>query len=162
VRAPIPQTDSPRARLAAAARRQEVEARREPDMTAFDVHAAPPAADTSITDMASKLEAALRRAPPPRIEPDNGPMLQGPTPPMVPTAEPAPAPKPAAVAAPEPVGPAPAPASAPAPAAAKEEPQAASTPESPNAPPIPAPPKSMFDSLEEEMASLLGRPPGKP
>jgi flagellar protein FliO/FliZ len=35
-------------------------------------------------------------------------------------------------------------------------------PAKPEPPPPPAQPKTVFDSLEEEMASLLGRPPDKP
>jgi hypothetical protein len=158
-RAPRPEptrlapSEPPRPSRLSATRRQEPEARRpEPDAAAFDVHAPTAAGDTSLADMASKLEAALRRPPPQRVEPDNGPVLQGPTPPTVPAAEPAGPPKPPATAAAAEPPPSPAPASA-----AREEkdkPAASSSASSP--------PKSMFDSLEEEMASLLGRPPGKP
>jgi hypothetical protein len=41
------------------------------------------------------------------------------------------------------------------------EPPRSEAPE-PKPEPVPARPKSVFDSLEEEMASLLGRPPDKP
>lgn len=76
-----------------------------------EVHGAPPTADANLADMASKLEAALRRPP-----------QQGRPP--TPAAEP--------------------------PAAAAEA-----------RPQEPKPQKTVFDSLEEEMASLLGRPSGK-
>jgi hypothetical protein len=98
--------------------------------------------------MATTLEAALRRPSQPRAEPEPGPVLQGPTPPTVPAAEPAGPPKPASPAKSE---------ATPPPAQASEAPPselaAAAKP--------PVPSKSMFDSLEEEMASLLGRPPEK-
>lgn len=79
-----------------------------------------PIADENLTEMAQRLEAALRR-------------------PMV--AEPRPDSRTR-------------PASEPAPAASAEVAPAAPEPR--------AKPKSLYDSLEQEMASLLGRPAGKP
>jgi flagellar biogenesis protein FliO len=124
-------------------------------------------ADQNLADMAQRLEAALRRP--------AAPATSAPRP-----AAPAPAPKPAAEAprvappAAPPASPAAAPASAPevtAPAAAApEKPKEAPAPVA--AKPAPAPskaapeksdkPDDVFGSLEEEMASLLGRPAGKP
>ena len=106
-----------------------------------------PPNDAALTDMAQRLEAALRR-------PMAGP--QAPQPPQTrtepPKAEPAAQPRPAApFGAPpaQPAKPAPRPEHAPEPArpAAMEQ--------------KPASGKSMLDSLEQEMASLLGRPIGK-
>jgi hypothetical protein len=117
-----------------------------------EVHAAPPTADAGLADMATKLEAALRRPPQvARPEPEPGPVLHGPTPPTVPAPEPAGPPKPPPAASAEP----PAPPAA-APAASTEKPA-----ETNGNAKAPAPSKSVFDSLEEEMASLLGRPPEK-
>jgi flagellar protein FliO/FliZ len=102
-----------------------------------------PSDDQNLAEMAQRLEAALRR--PPRNE-DARP-AQG------------------------------APRAAPAPAAADVEESAAPPSPSPAAPPDatrpargaptragaqPAPQKSLYDSLEQEMASLLGRPNSKP
>ncbi|HET9904756.1 MAG TPA: flagellar biosynthesis protein FliO [Xanthobacteraceae bacterium] len=160
-----PAAEPPRAPRAMPRRESDMR-RAEPDFAAFESPAGPPGGDSKLADMASKLEAALRRAPapppradapPPRAEPDNGPVLQGPTPPTVPAAEPAGPPKPVGE------GPAPAESTSPEPSAtaarmaAPHEDKDKDKPASDN----PAA-KSMFDSLEEEMASLLGRPPGKP
>jgi hypothetical protein len=140
----------PRPARLASARRAEPEARRaavEVETSTFEAHAAS-GPDTSLADMASKLEAALRRPPPARVEPE----LQGPTPPTVPAAEPAGPPKPPA-AAPAPIEPAAQ--ATPAAASQEKDKPAANGNANPGS-------KSMFDSLEEEMASLLGKPPGKP
>jgi flagellar protein FliO/FliZ len=105
----------------------------------------PPASDAELTDMAQRLEAALRRSGPvpARIEPT--------------------LPKPTLVA--DTVHRA---ASAPfaAPDASRETSKQPAKPEAPRAQPPQAQqpetkPKSVLDSLEQEMASLLGRPVGK-
>jgi flagellar protein FliO/FliZ len=107
---------------------------------------APAASDAELTGMAQRLEAALRRSgaqsPPPR-------------------AEPKPAAGPEAGSA--------APSSVPfgAPHASRDAGKPASQPQPPRAAPSEAAgqpeskPKSVLDSLEQEMASLLGRPLGK-
>lgn len=124
--------------------------------------AAPSAPDQNLADMASRLEAALRR----------------PAPAPTPAPTPRPAPKPAAEApraAPPIAPPVVPPVAPPAPPVAKEPP---APPASAKAPavtiepePKPAadkPAKSeaksddVFGSIEEEMANLLGRPTGKP
>src|SRR2546421_114032 len=120
----------------------------------------PPASDAELTDMAQRLEAALRRpvAPgPARTEP----VLAGPRP----------VPESGARAASE-AGPRPSPLPFGAPPAAREAPKpAAPKPEPPRVVVATEPaqsaqpeakPKSVLDSLEQEMASLLGRPLGKP
>lgn len=84
----------------------------EPEAAAMDVQGSPPTADSNLADMASKLEAALRRPGQP-ARPGVAPDSQG------------------------------------GPTAGDTRPSEAK------------PQKSVFDSLEEEMASLLGRPPGK-
>jgi flagellar protein FliO/FliZ len=141
-RAETPRTsslDTPRPMRAAPAPRAEFD-------SAVDVHPAPPTADPSLADMAHKLEAALRRPPAPR-RPESAPVapppaLNEPTPPTAPEvngngARSAPAAPPPAASVEAP--------SAPKPAAADPKP----------------PSKSLFDSLEEEMASLLNKPPEK-
>ena len=102
--------------------------------------------------MAQRLEAALRRPlgpAEPRVEPP--PLRTGPAQPerVEPRVEPPPA-RPQAAGRPK-DAPATEPPPAPAPAEAKPQRQ----------PPIPAQSRSVFDSLEEEMANLLGRPTGK-
>ena len=88
--------------------------------------------DHNLADMATSLNASMRREP--RLE----------MPPPVGT-EPAVVPPPTA-------------------RMTRPEPPKAAPPNPPQAekPPQPEKPKAAFDSLEEEMASLLGRPPGKP
>jgi hypothetical protein len=115
--------------------------------------AAPSAADQNLADMASRLEAALRR----------------PAPAATPAPAPRPAPKPAAADAPRaapPIAPPVAPPVAPpAPPAAKEAapaPVVTIEPEKKPADQKPAKPDDVFGSIEEEMANLLGRPSGKP
>jgi flagellar protein FliO/FliZ len=103
-------------------------------------------ADQNLAEMAQRLEAALRR-------PNKSEEVQAP----------APAPK-AAPSSEEPNEPAPPPASLPASRAAV--PTEPPTPVQNDAKPAradakPAPQKSLYDSLEQEMASLLGRPSGK-
>ena len=111
----------------------------------------PLAPDANLADMAQRLEAALRRP----IRPGGERASEGgakPGPSVEPSARPAP--------------PSPSPAT---PAAAGNEPGDKGDKDSrPAAPPRaganeskPASPKSVLDSLEEEMASLLGRPAGK-
>jgi flagellar biogenesis protein FliO len=113
------------------------------------------AADQNLADMASRLEAALRRpgpapaAPAPAVRPAPKPAAEAPrvappiTPPMAPVVTP------------------------PAPPAAQEPAPAAAAPVVtivPEKKPDEKPAKSgdMFGSIEEEMANLLGRPSGKP
>jgi hypothetical protein len=107
------------------------------------------AADRSLAEMAQQLEAALRKpaAKPERSEPREPRM------PSIPRAatpsEPAPA----------------------APAAASPTPNGSTTPRNARTPEVKPPPrpdakqppasKTLYDSLEQEMASLLGRPPSK-
>ncbi|MFZ5689946.1 MAG: flagellar biosynthetic protein FliO [Pseudomonadota bacterium] len=104
------------------------------------------AADQNLADMASRLEAALRRPATP--------------------ASPAPAaraaPKPAGVAPPiaPPMAPVVAPPAAQEPAAVPAAPAVAIEPDK-KADEKPAKPDNIFGSIEEEMASLLGRPSGK-
>jgi len=144
-----------------------------------EMRQSPPTADVNLADMAQRLEAALRRparsgearasearvsearVTPPRAEPKPRP-TEAPRPPA--SAEPAPTPEPAPVREPE-SGPPPATAAEPEPAPEPAKPAPAPEPPKPAeaAPePKPAPAKSVFDSLEEEMANLLGRPQGKP
>jgi len=123
-----------------------------------EVRQSPPTADVNLADMAQRLEAALRR--PPRPAGDAGPRpdlrqrpgaeTARPTPPAR-EAGPPPSPAPANDAAPEPPQ-----AGGPEGAAAPEGPK----PAEPAGEAKPAPAKSVFDSLEEEMANLLGRPAG--
>jgi flagellar biogenesis protein FliO len=104
--------------------------------------AASAAADNNLADMASRLEAALKRpapASPPR--------------PAAPRVSPA--------AASAPAAPAKAPEKAPEAAAIVAPPLAEKAPE-PAAAPVPDKPENIFGSIEEEMANLLGRPTGKP
>ena len=126
--------------------------RPENDMS-IEVHQAPPTADTNLADMASRLEEALKRpgarreaearpSQPPRKEPEAQKQAQpsGGTP----------------NTGSRPEGPPP----------AKEADTNMARPPATNAPHAEAAtaqpdPKSVFDSLEEEMASLLNRPPGK-
>lgn len=112
---------------------------------------APPAAsDAELTDMAHRLEAALRRPVAPgqaRTEPG--------------LAKPTPVPEPGPRPAPLPFGAPSAGREAAKPAAPRPE---AVRPASSDAAPAGQPqakPKSVLDSLEQEMASLLGRPVGK-
>jgi flagellar protein FliO/FliZ len=112
------------------------------------------AADQNLADMASRLEAALRR----------------PAPPATPAPAARPAPKPAAdvsrVAPPitPPMAPVVAPPAAQEPAAAPAASAAPAVAIEPDkkADDKPAKPDNIFGSIEEEMASLLGRPSGKP
>ncbi|HEX2215089.1 MAG TPA: flagellar biosynthetic protein FliO [Xanthobacteraceae bacterium] len=129
--------------------RLPAESTRSPRAARGDIERTAAMADPSLADMAHKLEAALRRpSGPQRGEPAEPasppPVLAEPTPPTAPDsngngrrASSAEGGAPAA-AAPE----------AKEPKEAKEEVK-------------PQERKSMFDSLEEEMASLLGRPPEK-
>jgi flagellar protein FliO/FliZ len=172
--------EPPRAPARAAAPRMPVAEPEHP----VEVRQSPPTADVNLTDMAQRLEAALRRPgrpaePRPAAEPVARSELR-PRPasesakPAAP-AEPPRAPRPAMPRegasetqrmprepVPEPQRPAepetpptatPEPA---APAAAAPQPAKPAEPA-----PKPAPGKSVFDSLEEEMASLLGKPAGK-
>jgi flagellar biogenesis protein FliO len=115
--------------------------------------AAPSASDQNLADMASRLEAALRRP--------------APAPAAAPPPRPAPAPKPAAEtprAAP-PVAPPSAPPVAKEPALPAAPPKATAVTIESEAKPAadkPAKPDDVFGSIEEEMANLLGRPTGKP
>jgi hypothetical protein len=97
------------------------------------------AADNNLADMASRLEAALKR-PAPATAPRPA----------------APAPRAAPPVAATPAAPAKAPEAAPvvAPPVAEKAPEPAAAPEKQ--------PDNVFGSIEEEMANLLGRPAGKP
>jgi flagellar biogenesis protein FliO len=113
--------------------------------------AASSAADQNLADMASRLEAALRR----------------PGTPATPAPAARPAPKPAAegsrVAPPitPPMAPVVAPPVSQEPAASPAAPVVTIDPDK-KAEEKPAKPDNIFGSIEEEMASLLGRPSGKP
>jgi hypothetical protein len=106
----------------------------------------PLAPDANLADMAQRLEAALRRP----IRPGGERAAEAAAKPA-PSVEPAPRPAP------------PAPAATPAAnePTDKEPARPPAPPRAPAAETKPASPKSVLDSLEEEMASLLGRPAGK-
>jgi flagellar protein FliO/FliZ len=181
-----------------------------PPATAGSPEAAAPSADPNLSEMAQRLEAALRRPPKPGEKPADKP--GEPTPPTAPEADPfAPRPRPSRLesvlrrplkpddlrAAPfprpgsepgaadsEPTFPGPrfeprrpfkadeprpaalGPGAAPKPAdKPAEEPATGESTEQPPSAAQPDPggkPKSLYDSLEQEMASLLNRPPPKP
>jgi hypothetical protein len=100
----------------------------------------PPAADASLTDMAQRLEAALKRSGQPEPAAENfGAAEETSAPSIAPAAE--------------------------LPPARTAESRTAGAVPPPTPPgrtdPRPSPQKSVFDSLEEEMANLLGRPAGK-
>jgi flagellar protein FliO/FliZ len=125
----------------------------QPQPLAAEVAAASAATDQSLAEMAHRLEAALRK---PNAKADRGPITSEPRAvPMprapMPAEQPAalePAPSPPAVASPAPV---------PLPArparVAEAKPRADAKP--------PAAGKTLYDSLEQEMASLLGRSTAK-
>jgi flagellar protein FliO/FliZ len=94
--------------------------------------------DHNLAEMAQQLEAALRRAPPPESRPPVTDPLAKPTPArdFKPRVEPKFEPK-------------------------FEPKTKVEVPAEPKLEPATAPGKPAFDNLEEEMASLLGRPPGK-
>ena len=112
--------------------------RGEPEPAPVDVHQAPPTADTNLADMAHKLEAALRRPAAPRAPETAGATAHSEQ--ATATGE---APPSSGPSSSEKTG-----------AASQSKPAGGDT--------KPGAPKSMFDSLEEEMASLLGKPPAKP
>ena len=122
-------------------------------------------ADQNLADMASRLEAALRRptpapapaAPAPRPAPAVKPTAEAPraAPPVAPQVAPQVAPPIAPPAAPVAQQAVPAAAPATAPIVSIE-------PEASAADAKPAKTDDVFGSIEEEMASLLGRPSGKP
>lgn len=139
---------------------------------------APPQTDHNLAEMAQQLEAALRRAPLPESRPPvTDPLAAQPAAAEPPARAPSrdyklrldpqfearqpearPEPRPEARQEPtfEPELP-PEPRFEAAPKPAQPKPAASK----PAAPPAAAPGKAIYDSLEEEMASLLGRPPGK-
>jgi flagellar biogenesis protein FliO len=108
--------------------------------------AASAAADNNLADMASRLEAALKR-------PATAPR------PIAPAPRPAPA---VTVTPPAPAAAAKAPEAAPAAAPIVAPPIAEKAPEPAAAAPAPDKAENIFGSIEEEMANLLGRPAGKP
>ncbi|MGB6348550.1 MAG: hypothetical protein WBG10_00850, partial [Pseudolabrys sp.] len=118
----------------------------------FTEPAAPAQADHNLAEMAHQLEAALRRAPPPEARPPV-------TDPLAVQATRAPMRELKArvepkfeqkfESKPEPKF------------EAKPEPKFDIKPEPRSEPPA-TPGKNLYENLEEEMASLLGRPPGKP
>jgi len=133
-----------------------VEPRPEVRMPTAQPEAAEPAAaaDQNLAEMAHRLEAALRR---PSAKADGRDTREARVPAAAPRAAPPaePAP-PAEAAAPPPPPPPPPPAPPPARAARVAE----ATPPRADAK-QPSPGKALYDSLEQEMASLLGRPPSK-
>jgi hypothetical protein len=111
---------------------------------------APPASDAELTDMAHRLEAALRR-----------PVTQGQTRIEPTIAKPTPAPEPGPRPSPLPFGAPSAGREAPKPAAPKPEAVRQAPSDAAHSGQGEAKPKTVLDSLEQEMASLLGRPMGK-
>jgi len=109
---------------------------------AADEQPAPANADQNLAEMAQRLEAALRRPKAETRAPDAAPRSA-----MAPAAIPDPMPPQAAETMDEHRADLPSPVPPNAPAAARAA-----------AAPKPAPQKSVYDSLEQEMASLLGRP----
>lgn len=152
---PRPMMDTPRPPLPASIAPPPIVPSAEPPEL---IPAPPPAQDAALANMAQRLEAALRRPnPPPADRP--APARPSPEAPAIerallerPAPAPAAPPAPARVLDPAPPAAEPTPPTAPdAPAAAKPADAAQSAAKS----------KSVLDSLEEEMASLLGRPPEK-
>jgi len=139
--APHPAIPS-RTRPPAAVRTPAVEPRVSPP-AATEV---PSAVDQSIAEMAQKLEAALRK-------PKAAEAREAAVPPVAPRAAPEPSPQAEATAPPS--TPTPPPSAAPLRAARAAE----AKPVPPDAPAKEG--KALYDSLEQEMASLLGRPPSK-
>lgn len=96
---------------------------------------ASPAADRNFSEMAQRLEAALRRAPEPRVDLPGQDTRHGAAPPIEPPS-----------------------------LMARAEPFEGTVPEVHPEPPVAPRPdqnKNFYESLEQEMASLLGRPTGK-
>jgi hypothetical protein len=126
-----------------------------------EVHQAPPTADTNLADMALRLEEALKR-PGARKEPEARPPQQprkdAESPKQLPSTNDAPNAGTPRAEIPRAEGP-PAPTDAAANNARSKPP--AGAPRADAAAADATDPKSVFDSLEEEMASLLNRPPGK-
>jgi len=116
----------------------------EPEIGPLEIHPAPPTAESNLASMANKLESALRRPGAPAR--DNAPPIP---PPLSDSAPPT---------APEATGNGMAGPSMDLPHAPHAAAEKAASPESPAT----AESKSVFDSLEEEMASLLGRGADKP
>jgi hypothetical protein len=108
------------------------------------VEAAAPQTDHNLAEMAQQLEAALRRAPMPEGRPAvTDPLAITPGKPNAPDMKPRVEPKFDGKPGAEPVSPRP-------------EPRLDTKPDAGA-----AAGKTVYDSLEEEMANLLGRPPGK-
>jgi flagellar protein FliO/FliZ len=139
---------------------------------AVEVHPAPPMADANLADMAHRLEEALRRPTPPQAA-EPAP-VESPPPPKIEAEKPAENPSEPAELASTPTLPEVTPPTAPEAetnGGAQEETAAtsqttASGTTGADAKPAkadakPGPQRSVFDSLEQEMASLLGRPPEK-
>jgi flagellar protein FliO/FliZ len=132
----------------------------------------PPPSDAELTEMAQRLEAALRR---PMAQPPEDRTEAPPAKPAAPTEPPARAGtgSPLPFGAPPPIREAPKidPARSPGPNTPFGAPPVREGPKMEPRPPAPEParasgeqkpsPRSVFDSLEQEMASLLGRPVGK-
>jgi len=140
----------PRGRSAPAPRPHPVEPRPEPRMPAQTAAAeAPSAADQSLAEMAQRLEAALRK---PKVSDKPAEAQASPTPARAATA-PLPEETIEVEAAPPALPPRPArpPEAKPARAEAKTEAKVGSK----------AKEGKLYETLEQEMASLLGRPPGK-
>ncbi len=109
--------------------------------------AAPAQADHNLAEMAHQLEAALRRAPAPEVRPPvTDPLAVQPA--RAPMRELKPRVEPKFESKSEPKF------------EAKPEPKFDIKPEPRSEPPA-TPGKNLYENLEEEMASLLGRPPGK-
>jgi hypothetical protein len=150
----------PRSESRAEPRREPPRDREPPARPAPLQRPAPPAADAP----PPPVSRAIPPRPAPPAEPMPAPMAR-----PAPPAEPMPAPiaRPAAPpsGAPPSAAPPPPPEPPPEPSEPAAEPPRSETPAPPKPEPAaarPAQSKSVFDSLEEEMASLLGRPPDKP
>jgi hypothetical protein len=146
-----PPPRAPREREPAREREPVREPARSPQPTAAADGQFASSADANLAEMAQRLEAALRRTPK-TDAPPRDPKLKVPPPPPAPQPEPQPPlltqPEPMAPAEPEPMA---------APAAVDVRPlrgEAKPAREGKSAPPK----SSLYDSLEQEMASLLGRP----
>jgi len=171
---PAPTVDAPRVEPRIETPRMEAPRMEAPRVTPKPAPTPAPApaaaqasADQNLADMAQRLEAALRRPSAPAAPAPSRPAVAAPA-----SAAPKPAAEAPRVAPPAPVvGPVKAP-DVPAPAAAAPEKPKDAAAAAPKPAPAPAPakaapeksdkPDDVFGSLEEEMASLLGRPAGKP
>jgi flagellar protein FliO/FliZ len=130
------------------------ELRTEPRMPAVSSDPDTSAVDQSLAEMAQRLEAALRK-PKTNVDARDANVPPPPAPRVAPAPEPAAEPEAAAAPPPPPRPPSPPPLAA-QPRAARPVDGKVTRPDG-----KPKEGKAIYDSLEQEMASLLGRPPGK-